>query len=487
MPQKTFRNIQKFSVTTLVITIILILVVSIVLTNVNFFINQTAHTNEVITITSRIQQSILRTETSLRAFAITSNPAFYDDYKTEKQNTWDRIDLLEKKISDNPTQILRLDSLKGLIRLRFAGLDSTADFAFNRVNSGEKLVIDRVNQSRNLSSRIRTAIDQMTELENFLLKERSGKLENNLNLLIPFLIIGFAIGLIASILNFIAVRHFEKSQVSANEKIRAYQEQLKEQITNLARVNKDLEQFSYVASHDLQEPLRKIMSFGELLQESNITNLDEDGKMYVEKIMSSSARMRVLIQDLLNYSRAGRMTIDDKQVDLNKVALEVVDDLALMIKEKKASLVIDRLPRVPGNFTLFKQVFQNLITNAIKFSQPGLPPNIMIQGVPMTPKGFEMMPDKTGKTSYTLISVQDNGIGFESSYAEKIFVIFQRLHSRDNFEGTGIGLAICKKIIENGGGRIWAESEPQKGSTFWILLPMEYDERNQLTSELSHL
>lgn len=472
MPQKTFRNIQKFSVTTLVITIILILVVSIVLTNVNYFINQTAHTNEVITITSRIQNSILRTETSLRAFAITSNPVFYDDFKTEKQNTWDRIDVLQQKIVDNPTQMIRLDSLKALIRLRFAGLDSTADFTFNKVNTGSQSVVKRVNESRALSIRIKTAIDQITELENFLLKERSGKLESNLALLIPFLIIGFAIGLIASILNFIAVKHFEKSQAVANEKINAYQEQLKEQIANLARVNKDLEQFSYVASHDLQEPLRKIMSFGELLRESNLSNLDEDGRMYVHKIMSSSSRMRVLIQDLLNYSRAGRMAIDDKQVDLNKVVVEVADDLALMIREKSANLEIEQLPLVPGNFTLFKQVFQNLITNALKFSKAGSTPAIKIKREVMTQKAFDAMPDKTGKTSYTLISVRDNGIGFDASYADKIFVIFQRLHSRDHFEGTGIGLAICKKIIENTGGRIWAESEIDKGSIFWILLPV---------------
>lgn len=472
MPQNTFRNIRKFSITTLVITIILILVVSVVLTNVNFFINQTAHTNEVITITSRIQNSVLRTETSLRAFAITSNPVFYDDFKTEKQNTWDRIDLLQQKILDNPTQIIRLDSLKALIRQRFAGLDSTAEFTFNKINGGEQSVMERVNQSRDLSLRIKIALDRITEMENFLLKERSGKLENNLTLLIPFLFIGFTIGLIASILNFIAVRHFEKAQAIANEKINAYQEQLKEQIANLARVNKDLEQFSYVASHDLQEPLRKIMSFGELLQESNLGNLDEEGKLYVQKIMSSSSRMRVLIQDLLNYSRAGRMAIEDKPIDLNKVVLEVVDDLALIIREKEAKLEIEQLPKVPGNFTLFKQVFQNLISNALKFARSGTVPTITIRSEALSKKAFNMIPDKSGKTNYALIAVRDNGIGFDDSFADKIFVIFQRLHSRDNFEGTGIGLAICKKIIENGGGRIWAESEIDKGSSFWILLPV---------------
>ena len=228
-----------------------------------------------------------------------------------------------------------------------------------------------------------------------------------------------------------------------------------------------------MASHDLQEPLRKIMSFGELLQESSIANLDEEGKLYINKIMSCSGRMRVLIHDLLNYSRAGRMTIDDKQVDLNKVVLEVVDDLVLMIKEKKASLSIDQLPTVPGNFTLFKQVFQNLITNAIKFSKPRLSPYVKIQGEPMTKKGFEMLPDKSGKTSYTLISVQDNGIGFESSYAEKIFVIFQRLHSRDDFEGTGIGLAICKKIIENGEGRIQNLPKMIQCAICWCCHPVQ--------------
>jgi signal transduction histidine kinase len=473
MPQKTFRNIQKFSVTTLVITIILILVVSIVLTNMNFFIKQTAHTNEVISLTSRIQNSILRTETSLRAFAITNNPVFFDDYKTEKENTWKRIGDLQRNVLDNSLQQARIDTLKQLVGRRFAGLDSTADYTFNKINGGERIISDRVNNSRETSRQLRYVIDRISNLETFLLKERSGKLENNFTLLVPFLIIGFGIGLVASILNFISVRHFEKSQNISDEKINAYQEQLKEQISNLARVNKDLEQFSYVASHDLQEPLRKIMSFGELLQESNIDKLDDEGKMYVDKIMSSSSRMRILIQDLLNYSRAGRMTVDDKKVDLNKVVLEVTDDLVLAIKDKQARITTDSLPMVPGNFTLFKQVFQNLITNALKFSKPGIAPTVHIQIVPMTKKGFEMMPDKSGKTSYALIVAKDNGIGFDSSYTEKIFVIFQRLHSRDDYEGTGIGLAICKKIIENGGGRIWAESEKGIGSSFWILLPTD--------------
>jgi signal transduction histidine kinase len=473
MPQKTFRNIQKFSVTTLVITIILILVVSIVLTNVNFFIKQTAHTNEVISLTSRIQNSILRTETSLRAFAITNNPAFFDDYKTEKENTWKRIEDLQLKVLDNSLQQTRIDSLKQLVGRRFAGLDSTANYTFNKINDGEQIISDRVNNSRELSRQLRNVIDRISNLETYLLKERSGKLENNFRLLIPFLVIGFVIGLVASILNFISVRHFETSQNISDEKIHAYQEQLKEQISNLARVNKDLEQFSYVASHDLQEPLRKIMSFGELLQESNIDKLDDEGKMYVDKIMSSSSRMRILIQDLLNYSRAGRMSIDDKNVDLNKVVLEVIDDLVLAIKDKEARITINSLPRVPGNFTLFKQVFQNLITNALKFSKPGIAPIVHIQTKPMTKKGFEMMPDKSGKLSYVLINITDNGIGFDDSYTEKIFVIFQRLHSRDDYEGTGIGLAICKKIIENGGGRIWAESEKGIGSSFWILLPTD--------------
>lgn len=472
MPQNTFRTIQKFSVTTLVITIILILVVAILLTNVNYFTRQTAHTNEVITITARIQNSILRTETSLRAFAITRNPVFYDDYKTEKQNTFTRIGLLRDKVKDNPTQLIRVDTLTLLVNRRFAALDSTADYAFNPVSAGREIVIQRVNDSRQTSSHIRAYIDQLTDMENFLLKERSGKLERNFRLLVPFLIVGFGIGLIASILNFIAVRHFEKAQDESNTKIQQYQDQLKEQIINLDRVNKDLEQFSYVASHDLQEPLRKIISFGELLQETNKKNLDEEGRMYVDKIMSSSGRMRVLIQDLLNYSRAGRSSLEEKPIDLNKVLTEVTEDLALMIKESNTIMHIEALPTVPGNFTLMKQVFQNLVTNAIKFASPERTPEVSVKVEALDEKAFEVMPDKSGRTLYTLISIADNGIGFNASYADKIFVIFQRLHSRDQYEGTGIGLAICKKIIENQGGKIWAISEIDKGSRFWILLPL---------------
>jgi PAS domain S-box-containing protein len=215
--------------------------------------------------------------------------------------------------------------------------------------------------------------------------------------------------------------------------------------------NKELEQFAYVASHDLQEPLRTTSSFVELLRKQYRGKLDDTADKYIDYVIQASDRMKTLIKDLLDYSRIGR----EKQfepVDGNLVVEEVIADLAEVIKENKAVIHADRLPVVMAFPTELKLLFQNLISNSIKFQRPGIAPRVDITAC-----------KEKGQWHFSL---QDNGIGIDKQYQQRIFIIFQRLHNRSVYEGSGIGLAHCKKIVELHGGKIWVESETGKGSTF---------------------
>ncbi|OQP51162.1 PAS domain-containing sensor histidine kinase [Niastella yeongjuensis] len=215
--------------------------------------------------------------------------------------------------------------------------------------------------------------------------------------------------------------------------------------------NKELEQFAYVASHDLQEPLRTTSSFVQLLRKQYYGRLDENADRYIDYVIQSSDRMKTLIKDLLDYSRIGR----EKQfepVNCNLALTEVLADLAKVIKENQAEIVAGPLPVVNAFPTELKLLFQNLISNSIKFQKQGVAPHIEIS---------------TRKQSgHWHFQFRDNGIGIDKQYQQRIFIIFQRLHNRSVYEGSGIGLAHCKKIVELHGGRIWVESELGMGSTF---------------------
>ena len=226
-------------------------------------------------------------------------------------------------------------------------------------------------------------------------------------------------------------------------------------IHELERNNKELEEFNYVASHDLREPLRTITSYCDLLSEDLGDKISEDVSQDINFITDATIRMNVLIQDLLQLSRAGRVDLSTEAVDLNKIMLNIKSDLALKIKETNTSIVFDKLPVILGDMSQLNRVFQNLITNAIKFKSEK-DPIINISW-------------KKENGKYHIV-VTDNGIGIEKQYFDQIFSAFKRLHSRDKYEGTGIGLAICKKIIDRHAGKISIESTIGKGTSFIITL-----------------
>ncbi len=225
--------------------------------------------------------------------------------------------------------------------------------------------------------------------------------------------------------------------------------------------NNELEQFAYIASHDLQEPLRSLSGLISLLKKRTENKpFNESNEEIMTHIQVSSDRMRALVTGLLEYARIG---IEKKmaQVDCNKVVKEVKDDLQALIKESEAELIIETLPVLNAYPSEIKQLFQNLVTNAIKFRKPGVIPKIEI--------GATVVDDNT------IFYVKDNGIGIAAEFREKIFVIFQRLHSRSEYEGTGIGLAYCRKIVELHNGKIWVESEEGKGASFYFSIPENMD------------
>lgn len=233
------------------------------------------------------------------------------------------------------------------------------------------------------------------------------------------------------------------------------EKQLNYYINELERNNKELEEFNYVASHDLREPLRTITSYCDLLSEDIGRNINDMVIEDIKFITDATTRMNILIQDLLQLSRAGRVEFETKPIDLNKIIIYVLQDLELKIKETNTSIHIGKLPVVMGDAVQISRVFQNLFTNAIKFKSEN-DPVIKVQYL-------------ENENSYE-ITIADNGIGIEKQYQNQIFSAFKRLHSREKYEGTGIGLAICKKIIERHNGSIGIESEPGKGSIFKITL-----------------
>ena len=234
------------------------------------------------------------------------------------------------------------------------------------------------------------------------------------------------------------------------------EEALRETADSLARSNRDLEQFAYVASHDLQEPLRQISGFVRLLQRDYEPLFDTNAKEFFDFIQEGANRMQSLINDLLQYSRVGRNKKAFSSVDLNEVCHTASRNLQARIAETGAYITIKRLPIVMGNPTLLAQVFQNLMGNSLKFHGER-PPDIEVGA--------------RHDGNQWLLWVKDNGIGFDADHADNIFMVFQRLHARGAYEGTGIGLAICKRAVEQHGGRIWAESKPKQGATFYFTLP----------------
>ncbi|HYE32565.1 MAG TPA: ATP-binding protein [Methylomirabilota bacterium] len=247
---------------------------------------------------------------------------------------------------------------------------------------------------------------------------------------------------------------------------REAEEQLRATATQLERSNKELQSFAYVASHDLQEPLRKVQAFADRLKLKHEAALDEEGRDYLNRMQSAAKRMQTLIEDLLSFSRVATKVQPFELVDLNKVARDVISDLEVRIQQSQGVVEVGPLCSIQADPTQMRQLIQNLVGNALKFRKPEEPPRVKIES---RQQASESAPSE----EICRLTITDNGIGFDEKYLDRIFGVFQRLHARSVYEGTGIGLAICRKIVERHGGEITARSIPGVGSSFIVSLPIE--------------
>ena len=241
-------------------------------------------------------------------------------------------------------------------------------------------------------------------------------------------------------------------------------------IAELEMANDELRSFSYIASHDLQEPLRNIKIFSNLLAERELDKLSDRGKQLIDKINGSAGRMQKLIDDLLAFSRTQTYKNELVDVDLNAVFNEIVNNYKESLGDGKFNVDVQKLPTVVGVAFQFRQLIDNLVSNALKYSKPDVSIEIKVKSELVNGESLIAEGAESGRKYYR-VAIKDNGIGFEPEYSKRIFEIFQRLHGRDEYSGTGIGLAICKKIVQNHKGFIYAESEPGKGAAFFICLP----------------
>ncbi len=265
-----------------------------------------------------------------------------------------------------------------------------------------------------------------------------------------------------------------KERKSSEEKVKHLNRQLLENIASLEQANKDLDRFAFMASHDLQEPLRKIRMFSDRLALKYSSVMDDDGRINIQRIHKAAERMQNLITDILTFSKISVDNPSFVDSDMNILLQEVLADLDEEIKSKQGRVTVEKLPTLSVNPSLIKPLFHNLIGNALKYSKKDTAPQVKITS--------EISSQLNGKTNhgvspkYCRIYIQDNGIGFDQKYAEEIFGMFKRLHHNSEFQGTGIGLALCKKIVEQHHGYISARSKINEGSTFIISLPLQHQD-----------
>lgn len=419
------------------------------------------NTHEVLRKSEELVSILKDFETGQRGYLLTEEKSFLEPYyKAERQIEQVYRDL-KYKVRKNPQQTKRLDTLRHSISMKIQLLR----YNIKQVQMHEVLNNEVFLQGKVEMDRIRQLVNRFQTVERQLLEERRDvKTKNDTQtttVLSLLSIFSFVLLIVSFVLIFLELQR----RIS-------FQHQLENKIDELNRSNADLEQFAYVSSHDLQEPLRKIRAFSDRLVRRHADSLNEDGKENLEKITSSAERMQNLINDLLDFSRlVNRKQTSPQEVDLQEVMNRVTNDLSVKIEEKKAELIIEKLPYIWGISFQLNQLFLNLISNALKFTKPDVKPLIKINHSIVKGDEIKGIEKVRREYDYHKITISDNGIGFEQEYAEKIFVIFQRLHGRNYYEGTGVGLAICRRIMSNHNGFIFAESQLGEGATFILYFP----------------
>jgi len=477
--------------------IVIVVFVIVVITANSFYVVSTLNdlsalearlftTNRVINAVNRLHVAVLRIESGQRGFMLTNDAKYLADYTQTLGVIGELMDEVEVSSfsSDIEVQNERIERLLELTKAKVNEVIQVVELikegkeqeATELVESDEGIKLYK--QFENLFSEIDSSERNMqgTHLANLMSLRRDS---------VNTLIISSATTLLLIITVFLLLkinsREHEKYQAdleSVNEdlesRIAERTQELSVYSEELARSNRELEDFAFVASHDLQEPLRKIRAFGNRLESGYNDVFDERGKDYLARMLNAAERMSMLISDLLAFSRVSTRGKEFDDVDLANVIKSVMSDLEIAIDEKSAQIDVSDMPVVRGDKSQLEQLFLNLLSNALKFQSDGVTPIVSITATDATSEDVKdiLISDEH---DWIKITVTDNGIGFEQSFAEKIFAPFQRLHGRSEYKGTGIGLAVCRRIVERHNGQISATSKLGEGATFSIIIPKDSD------------
>jgi signal transduction histidine kinase len=412
------------------------------------------HTQEVLYIQSDVYSNLQDMNLASRGFAFTGERSLLEPYKAGKSALLNNMDSLRDLTRDNQKEQKYIEVLKQNVT-HFE--ERTQELIATR---SAKLVMA---QKADMDD-IRHSLAEIITEEKRLLIERMQ--QSNVNYAMGWCTL--AAQVITGLALLLACRRTIKTYAIENkekvdrleteiEQRKQVEKTLKDTTVRLSRSNSDLQQFAYVASHDLQEPLRAVTGFLTLLTSTKAEKLDEESRGYIKHSVDGAQRMRSLVNDLLTYARVESKAKAFETVKLSAVLDNVKSDLAVAIDESSASVISDELPTVKGDATQLRQLFQNVIGNAIKFRKSTVAPEVQIRC--------------TDENEHWLFAIKDNGRGFDMEHAERIFIIFQRLQGREEASGTGIGLSLCKRIVERHGGKIWVESKPDEGSTFFFTIP----------------
>lgn len=415
--------------------------------------------HELLNELNDVQITITKTATEVRTFTIKGAP--HPDlvlYKVQMDRRMQHI----AELTRDPHQMQVLDTLRMNISTRFdmwEHMISISNDSLARIN--DQLFIE----TSVLTNNILGEIMQLRRYASSIVYDHLDDTEANIRLtgFMALLVTLFCI----SVIIFAIVRLHREVNYGI-----LVQAELSKKVKELDRTNDDLERFAYVASHDLHEPLRKLYAFSEILIERE-KNLSTEGLEIIRRMHSFVTRMQQLIDDMLQFS-LNLNKVEKKVLDLNVVVKNVINNLAVKMNETNAGVEVGILPaQVEGYESQISQLFQNIISNSIKYSRPGVPPHIRITATEVSGSDIESVRPIDEKKKFHKITLSDNGIGFDDKYREKIFIIFQRLHGKSEYSGSGIGLATAKRVVDNHNGYITAHGEENKGADFNIYLPKE--------------
>jgi signal transduction histidine kinase len=438
------------------------------------------HTLEVLKELEALRTLSIDIESSMRGYVITGDAYFLQTYDHNKAQAPQIISHIRDLTKDNLYQQPQLELIETHVQEKF-GFSDLAIKTRKEQGFAEAAAQVGSRQGKELMKEISFLADQMQEEETTLLKIRQDESDSS----IRRGEFSFAATSILAALLLFGVYYFFNSVLEerrkSEEALRVVNEELEskvqERTEELERSNRELQDFAFVASHDLQEPLRKIQAFGDRLRLKYSDQLGDQGSDYLNRMYNAAQRMSRLISDLLAFSRVATKVQPFEPLNLNETIDGVLSDLETRIQQTNGTVEVEEMPTIAADALQMRQLFQNLIGNALKFHRPETPPFIQVKGSIVQENGAkpESDTDDSAPTeaadAHCLITVKDNGIGFDEKYLERIFTPFQRLHNKSEYEGTGMGLAVCRKIVERHRGTITAKSTPGEGSEFIITLP----------------